>query len=307
MNAEDLRFFLAVRQAGSIKGAARALKVDHSTVSRRLAALEEALDARLFERTPEGLLETDVAQAIAPLAERIELLRSELKDAASAASDSPRGPVRIAVSPVMGAHFLIPRVPELGRRFPETALEILADVSAVSIPQREADVAIRQYPRGRPPAEPSALAMKVGSFGFAAYASPAYVDRRGRPERPIRSLEGHEMISTARGGPGNTWNEQLEHPARYVLSGYPFSVTSAAAAAGIGIAVLPCLGTDADPRLLRLTDVVASYDVWVVTNHTVRNNLRVRAVKDALVEMLRSADAELSGAAGGKCVSADPG
>src|SRR5688572_21549666 len=104
MNAEDLRYFLAVRQARSIKGGARTLKVDHSTVSRRLAALEEALGARLFERTPEGLVETSVARAIAPLAERIELMTRELKDAANAASDTPTGPVRIAVSPVVADH-----------------------------------------------------------------------------------------------------------------------------------------------------------------------------------------------------------
>ena len=77
VNADDLRFFLAVRQAGSIKGGARILKVNHSTVSRRLQALEEALKAGLFERTPEGLVDTDLARAIAPLAERVELLTRE--------------------------------------------------------------------------------------------------------------------------------------------------------------------------------------------------------------------------------------
>ena len=95
LNAEDLRFFLAVWTARSIKGGARILRVDHSTVSRRLASLEESLGARLFDRTPEGLVETDVAVAIAPLAQRIEALTGELVDAANAASGVPSGPVRI--------------------------------------------------------------------------------------------------------------------------------------------------------------------------------------------------------------------
>jgi DNA-binding transcriptional LysR family regulator len=297
MNSEDLRFFLAVRRAGSIRSAARALKVDHSTVTRRLAALEEALEAKLFERTPEGLVDTDVARSIAPLAERIELMTRELKDAATAVSSSLRGPVRIAVSPIMAEHFLMPRVPDLMQRFPEIAFDIVADVPRVNIVQREADIAIRQYPTGSPPAEPSALVTKVGLFGFAAYASAAYVSHRGRPERPTRSLEGHEMISAPRGGPGNAWNDQLEHPAQYVLTAYPLSAVAAAAAAGIGIAVLPRLGADADPRLIRLSDVVASYEVWVVTNHQVQDNARVRAVKEALVELLRAAKPALSGSA----------
>lgn len=81
MNRDDVRYFLAVRAAGSIKGAARTLKVDHTTVTRRLAALEIALGATLFERTPDGLLETDVGRSIAPVAERLEVVAAEIVDA----------------------------------------------------------------------------------------------------------------------------------------------------------------------------------------------------------------------------------
>jgi DNA-binding transcriptional LysR family regulator len=124
MNAEDLRIFVAVRQAASIKGAARALKVDHSTVSRRLAALEESLGVRLFDRTPEGLVATEAADAVSPLADQINLLLHEVQNAARAASDVPSGPVRIAVSPVVAEHFLMPRVAELKQRFPGIELDI---------------------------------------------------------------------------------------------------------------------------------------------------------------------------------------
>ena len=299
MNAEDLRFFLAVRQAGSIKGGARLLKVDHSTVSRRLATLEEALDARLFERTPEGLLETDVGRAIGPLAERIELLTRELQDAANAASDSPTGPVRIAVSPLIAEHFLIPRVPELQRRFPNVAFDIVADISRANVLRREADIAIRQHPVGKAPAEASALVMKIGVFAFAAYASPAYLERRGRPEGGLApNLARHQMISTGKWAPGNSWNEQLDHPAEYVLTVYPFSTATVAAATGIGIAVLPCLGADTDPRLVRLTPPLNAYDIWVVSSPEVQNNQRVKAVKQALIEMLRAAVPAFAGTAG---------
>ena len=299
MNAEDLRFFLAVRQAGSIKGGARLLKVDHSTVSRRLAALEEALDARLFERTPEGLLETDVARAIGPLAERIELLTRELQDAANAASDSPTGPVRIAVSPLVADHFLIPLVPELQRRFPNIAFDIVADISRTNVLRREADIAIRQHPTGKAPAESSALAMKIGIFAFAAYASPAYLERHGRPQGGLApNLAGHRMISTGKWAPGNAWNEQLDNPAEYVLTVYPFSTATAAAATGVGIAVLPCLGADTDPRLVRLTPPLDCFDIWVVSSPEVQANQRVRAVKEALIELLRDRAPALAGTGG---------
>jgi len=99
MNRDDVRYFLDVRAARSIKGTARALKVDHTTVSRRLAALEIALGASLFERTPDGLVETDVGRAVAPVAERMEVVAAEITEAAHAASDSLAGPVRIATTP----------------------------------------------------------------------------------------------------------------------------------------------------------------------------------------------------------------
>ncbi len=296
LNAEDLRFFLALRQARSIKGGARILRVDHSTASRRLASLEQALGARLFERTPEGLVETDVAVAIAPLAERIEALTGELEDAANAAAGVPSGPVRIAASPVVAEHFLIPRLPGLMKRFPDVAFDIHADISRRSLSKREADIAIRQSASETPLAEPSALAVKVGRLAIAAYASLEYLERAGRPLRPVRSLAGHVMIRTS-WSPGESWNTSLDEPADYVLSVYPFSSATVAAVTGIGIAVLPCLGSDTNPRLCRISDVISTYDMWVVTPAEVRNNPRVLAVKSALIDMIREANPELAGEA----------
>jgi len=294
LNAEDLRFFLAVRQARSIKGGARLLRVDHSTVSRRLASLEEALGARLFERTPDGLLETDVATAISPLAERIEGLTSELVDAANVAAGVASAPVRIAASPVTTEHLLIPRLPDLMKRFPDVAFDIHADISRRSLSKREADIAIRQHPVGTPPAEPSALAVKVAKLAAAAYASVEYVERFGRPERPVRSLAGHALIYTSP-SPGDTWASSLDEPADSIVSIFPFACANVAALAGLGIAVLPCLGSDTNPRLVRISDVIVTFDMWVVTSAEVRNNPRVRAVKDALIEIIHEARAELAG------------
>jgi len=294
LNAEDLRTFLAVRHAHSIKGGARLLRVDHSTVSRRLTALEESLGAPLFVRTPEGLIETDVAIAIAPLAERIEGLTRELADAANTALGVPSGPVRIAVSPAVAEFFLIPRLPELTRRFPDVEFDIHADISRRSLSKREADIAIRQHAPGTPPAEPSALAVKVATLSAAAYASPEYLDRYGRPTRPVRSLAGHVLIKSTP-SPGDTWNAGLDEPAQSIVSIYPFAAASVAALHGIGIAILQCLGSDDDPRLVRVSDVIVAFDMWVVTNPDARNNPRVQAVKDALIEMIREAGPALAG------------
>jgi DNA-binding transcriptional LysR family regulator len=183
------------------------------------------------------------------------------------------------------------------KRFPDVAFDVHADISRRSLSKREADIAIRQHPEGTPPAEPSALALKVAKLAAAAYASHEYVARVGRPVRPVQSLAGHVLIRTSP-SPGDGWNDTLDEPADSVVSVFPFASAIVAALAGIGIAVLPCLGADTNPRLTRVSDVLVTFDMWVVTNADVRNNPRVRDVKDALVEMIRAASRELAGEAG---------
>ena len=294
MNRDDVRYFLAVRAAGSIKGAARALKVDHTTVSRRLAALEIALGARLFERTPDGLLETDVGRSIAPIAERMEIAAVEIAEAAHAASDSLAGPVRIATTPLLADHFLVPALPGLRQRFPQVELELYSGVASVDMPRREADIAVRIHPSGKAPGEDSLLSRKAAKFGYALFATQSYVDAHGLPERPIRSLRGHQIV-----GNGHpllmAWNTQLDEPAEVPLTVFPFISNLAAVVAGLGLGVIACVAGDQHPDLIRLSDVIGQWDVWVITNPEARNNTRVRVVKEALAELLEAAGERLRG------------
>lgn len=294
MNRDDIRYFLAVRAAGSIKGAARTLNVDHTTVSRRLAALEVALGASLFERTPDGLLETDVARSVAPLAQRLEIVAAEIVDTAHAASDSAAGPVRIATTPLLADYFLAPELGGLMQRFPEVHFEVYSGVASVDMPRREADIAIRTHPPGKAPGEPALLVRKVAQIGFALFAAQSYVAVRGVPEAPMRSLAGHRMVGT--GYPEHTaWNAQLEEPAEVALTVFPFASNLAAVRAGLGLGFSACLVGRAHPDLVQISDVIQLWDVWVVTNADARNNTRVRLVKEAIVQLLEAADEALSG------------
>lgn len=294
MNRDDIRYFLAVRAARSIKGAARALKVDHTTVSRRLAALEIALGASLFDRTPDGLVETEVGRSVAPIAERMEIVAAEITEAAHAASDSLAGPVRIATTPLIADHFLVPALPGLRQRFPQVAFELYSAVASVDMPRREADLAIRVHPPGKAPGEDSLLSRKVAKFGYALFAAQSYVDTHAVPEHPIRSLRGHQLV-----GNGHpllmAWNTQLEEPAEVPLTVFPFISNFAAVVGGLGLGLVACVAGDQHPELIRLSDVIGQWDLWLVTNPEARNNTRVRAVKEAVVELLEAAGERLSG------------
>jgi DNA-binding transcriptional LysR family regulator len=294
MNRDDVQYFLAVRAARSIKGAARALKVDHTTVSRRLAALEIALGASLFERTPDGLLETDVGRAIAPIAERMEIVAAEIAQAAHAASDSLAGPVRIATTPLMADHFFVGALPGLRKRFPQVQFELYSGVASVDMPRREADIAVRIHPPGKAPGEDSLLSRKAAKFGYALFGTQSYLDVHGVPKRPVRSLRGHHIVST--GHPLlMAWNTQLDEPAEVPLTVFPFMSNLAAVVGGLGLGLIGCVAGDQHPDLIRLSDVIGQWDVWMITNPEARNNTRVRVVKDALAELLEAGGERLSG------------
>jgi DNA-binding transcriptional LysR family regulator len=294
MNRDDVQYFLAVRAARSIKGAARALKVDHTTISRRLAALEIALGGSLFERTPDGLLETDLGRAIAPIAERMEIVAAEIVEAAHAASDSLAGPVRIATTPLLADYFFVGALPGLRQRFPQVGFELYSGVASVDMPRREADIAVRIHPPGKAPGEDSLLSRKTARFGYALFGTQPYVDTYGLPKRPVRTLRGHQIV-----GNGHpllmAWNAQLEEPAEVPLTVFPFVSNLAAVVAGLGLGLIACVAGDQHPDLIRLSDVIGKWDVWMITNPEARNNSRVRAVKAALAELLEAAGERLSG------------
>src|SRR5690349_10479845 len=108
----DVRHFLAVFRAGSLAGAARALGVEHTTVGRRIAALEESLGVRLFARTPEGLVATEDANAIVETAERMERAADEMKSRVGGGDAKLEGTVRVATSEAFSG-FLVKALPAL--------------------------------------------------------------------------------------------------------------------------------------------------------------------------------------------------
>ena len=147
---DDVRYFLAVMRSGSFTLAARRLGTEQSTVSRRVAQLEEELGAALFERTPRGPLPTELGRALFEDAERVEAEMHRFADAASGAERQVRGTVRIATTEGLAIHFLVPRVlPSLRERFPELALELVTSDRAVDLSAREADIALRFFLGGK--------------------------------------------------------------------------------------------------------------------------------------------------------------
>lgn len=292
----DLRFLLAVARQGTLSGAARALKVDQSTVSRRLAALEDSLGARLVERMPGGYHLTEVGQGVREAAERIEAEAVGLERRVSGHDIRLEGLVRITVAETFGSRFVVPLLIEFHKRNPGIELEILTDSRLFSLSRREAELAIRMMK----PDDNGLFVRRLGTMRYALYASPDYLARFGEPDLAT-GLAGHWMIEY----PEETdlvemrWIRRIAPKARRGLRATKLQAQLAMVLNGGGIAVLPCFLGDAEPGLRRLTDPTtgAERGLWMAVHRDLRNVPRIRAVADFLAQEIRRRQGTLEGVA----------
>jgi DNA-binding transcriptional LysR family regulator len=287
----DLRFFLELARSGSLAGAARKLRVNNTTVGRRLAALERDLGARLFARTPDGLALTAAGEAMRTAGVEMEeaLLRGEQR--ALGADRKLSGLVRVATTELLGEAIVLPAVRALHERHPQIRVELLTGSGQLDIARREADVALR-YVR---PDRGDLIARRAGRVAFAAYASKKYLAERGRPARG-KGLSGHDIVAY-------NWQFRGHEPARdgrVVLRTNSTHMLMHAVRLGLGIGPLPCFLARADRALEPVPSTLPAEadELWLVVHADVQRTTRVRAVIEAIEERLARLADDLSTGAG---------
>src|SRR5690606_9810126 len=189
MNWDDVRIFLAVARAGQILGAARRLELNHATVSRRIAALERALGAKLFRRLTTGSELTEEGERFLVVSERIEADMIAARAEIAGESDEVSGVVRIGAPDGFGVAFLAPRLGALAERHPALSIQLVPVPRSFSLSRREADIAITV----ERPTEGRLVAAKLVDYTLGLYASRAYVERHGLAESAA-DLRRHRLI-----------------------------------------------------------------------------------------------------------------
>ncbi len=289
---DDVRYFLAVRRSGTLAGAARALSVRHSTVSRRISALEEALGVALFIRTADGFVMTDAGAGIIPMAEEAERALAAVGRRVGSSSGRIEGVVRVSTSEAFSG-FLVRQMPKLQERHPGLVVDVLSSNQRVNLARGEAELALRSMTTE----EPDVICRRLCDVGWSLYAAEAYVNRAGG----LRglSLAGHDVIgfdAMLKSAPGAVWLDQHCEGARVVLRCNSLIAALNATIVGLGICSVPCFLGDAEPTLRRLTDaVVGARGVWIVYHPDVGKVGRVRAVIDFIAEIIGSEAARLRG------------
>ncbi|POR50280.1 LysR family transcriptional regulator [Paraburkholderia eburnea] len=276
---ENLRFFVAVAQTGSLSAAARQLKVDHATVGRRLSALEAELKLRLVDRLPRACQLTAAGRQIADLAQRMEAEAFAVERLARAVQAPMSGKVTISVPPVLASNFFASTLRAFSQRHPGIQLAIASEAQRVSLGRREADLAVRLAR----PDEPRNATRKLGTMPFALYASRDYAQAAQPAEWAFIAYEARLA-----GMPHEQWLRAAAGERPVVCEVSDITTQLAVARTGIGVAGLPVFMGDADPALQRLpwSGEAFSRDIWLVVHDDLRHSPPIRAVIDFVAEVV---------------------
>ncbi|PWC36354.1 LysR family transcriptional regulator [Azospirillum sp. TSO35-2] len=280
MNWDDLRVFLALARSGSLSATARALGVDHSTVARRVAALESDLGVRLFDRLPRGYAPTPEGEEFVDLARRVEDGVLAVERHARGQPGEPAGTVRLSAPPALASHFLAPRLARLRRSMPKLVVELIGDIRAVSLTRREADLALRLSR----PEDDGLIARRIGAMGYGLYAARDYLD--GHAPADWEFIGYDESLGHV---PQQHWLRQVAGDRPVAFRANDLMSLHAAARAGIGIAAIPHFLGRSDPALTMVPAEATPprpRDLWLLVHPDLRRSARVRAVMDALVAII---------------------
>ena len=278
---DDLQVFLAIARTGRVSAAAKRLRVEHTTVSRRLAALEAELGVPLFYRTASGYVLTPQGDNVLSSAETMEAAAIAVGARAREKNAAAGGRVRLALPPEFASHWLAPRLGAFRKMHPRIELQVLVGTRQRNLWRGEADLAV-QSPR---PSQQGLIAVRIARTAAALYAARALVGPRGLRVVDPDSLHGlalltytssFDMLQDAK------WFQPVRASAAICLTTNSTHALVAAAAAGVGVAVLPTFVARQHEGLVGVSDNVAEHDVWLITHPEFRRDPNVRAAASFL-------------------------
>ena len=281
VNWDGLQVFLAVARTGRISAAARRLAVEHTTVSRRLAALEAELGVPLFYRTTRGYLLTPHGRNALGQAEAMEQSALALAARAREGSGAVAGRVRVAMAPEFASHWLAPRLPAFRETHPRIHLQILVGTRQRDLARGEAELAI-QSPR---PRQQGVTATRIARTTSGLYVARALAGGARWRVTSRESLRGAPLLAYT---PAFTllqsasWFQELLGEAEVVIDTNSTHALLAAARAGVGVAVLPRFVARTEDELVTVSEDVAATEVWLVTHPEFRRDPKIRAVREFL-------------------------
>jgi DNA-binding transcriptional LysR family regulator len=275
---DDLRLVKAIAEAKGLAAASARLGINHSTAFRRLGQLETTLGVRLFERHRAGYTATTAGEELIGLAQRIDDEVSVFARKLAGRELAPAGELRVTTSDTLLMHLLTPMLARFRAHCPEVRLDLVLGNQALSLSQRDADVAIRAT--DNPPE--TLVGRRAARIAWALYApaarSASHLETGTYGQAWVALGDNFATMRVARHVREHVPAERIAYKINTVLG------LAEAVEAGIGIGHLPCFIGDARPSLVRLSppDPAFAADLWLLTHPALRHSPRVRVFLDFL-------------------------
>jgi len=287
MNWNDMQLVLVLAREGSIAGAAQSLKVNASTIGRRLDTLEQNLGVHLFDRTRHGIHPTAIVERLIPHAELAEKAADDFVRLTENQETQIEGLVRITAPPGAASEFLGFRLIGLHQKYPNLQFQVDASIDYLDLSRREADIALRiQRPQSG-----DLITKKLGAWSIVIFASPEYASEVGQ----VDDLNALRWI---------TWGPSLEHlndagwlssqvrPEQIILRSDSIDTQVNAARSGLGAILLPESYAVADglakielgPQLKSVFSRFPKSGLWMAAHRALRHVPRVAAVWDFILQ-----------------------
>ncbi len=291
MDWDKLRIFHAVASAGSFTHAGQMLTLSQSAVSRQISALEEEISTPLFQRHARGLTLTDEGELLYTAAADVLARLAAAEESLKNIHDSPRGPLKITTSHGIGTYWLLPRLKEFRKEFPDVEVHLVMDDRELDLAQRAADLAIRM----RAPVQADLIQRKLFTVHYHIYASKAYLAAHPAPVT-LEDICNHTIIVYGETAAPEIRdiNWLLESYRKHYQPGCTGSIIRInnitgilqAVEEGLGIGVVPDFVAAQHDNLVQvLPDFpVPGFDVYLVYADALRQSKRVAAFRDFLVK-----------------------
>jgi DNA-binding transcriptional LysR family regulator len=275
---DEFRLVKAIADTGSLAGAGDVLSLNHSTVFRRLNALEQDLGSRLFERSRTGYVPTPAGEEMVALANRMFDEVIEFERRVSGRDVKPSGELRVTTNDSFVAHLTTPMFSSFCKLYPEIRLDVVIDNRALNLSKRDADVAIRAT--AEPPE--TLVGRRIAAIAWCLYGSE---ELNLKP-----SDDPHDFANECWIGFGDAIS--AIGPARWMARAVPQAKISyrlntilglsQAVQSKVGIGMVPCFIGDRAPGMKRLLKAPLVFDasLWLLTHPDLKNSARVRAFID---------------------------
>jgi DNA-binding transcriptional LysR family regulator len=281
----DLRYFLAVARHGSTLAAGRALKLNQSTVQRRLTELERRIGRQLVKRHPTGYRLTELGEEMLAYAERVEQAVLAFEQRIDAAGRDVSGVIRLTCpEPIVFRMTQSPLLERFHARYPGLRVEFVMSDKYLDLSKGDADVALRSGDT----VDGELVGRKIADSFWAVYASRRYIAEHGQPAR-VEDLDQHFVIGfdeTMANHRAAKWLAQAAPNATVIARNNSVLGLVYAVKSGIGLAALPTALGDSEADLVRVLGPVPELTrIWRVLAHPdVRCTPRVSAFFDFIAE-----------------------